>query len=198
MRQRVAIARALVNDPKLLLMDEPFGALDEITRDRLNEELLRVWENTGATILFVTHSIYEAAFLGQQVLLMAARPGRVREIVDVAAADAARSSQMRETPQFVELAAHLRRVLETLLMTAPALDASRIAARPTSATKRRGRNTSPRRARRHGGGVCLPARARRSCCSSSGSSPSSSSTSGRSSPRRRPRSRRRSTPNSGS
>jgi NitT/TauT family transport system ATP-binding protein len=112
MRQRVAIARALVNDPKLLLMDEPFGALDEITRDRLNEELLRLWENTGATILFVTHSIYEAAFLGQQVLLMAARPGRVREIIPVPLPNP-RLIGMRETPQFVELAAHLRRVLET-------------------------------------------------------------------------------------
>ena len=112
MRQRVAIARALVNGPQLLLMDEPFGALDEITRDRLNEELLRLWENTGATILFVTHSIYEAAFLGQQVLLMAARPGRVREIVPVPLANP-RHIAMRETPQFVELAAHLRRVLET-------------------------------------------------------------------------------------
>ncbi len=111
MRQRVAIARALVNDPKLLLMDEPFGALDEITRDRLNEELLRVWENTGATILFVTHSIYEAAFLGQQVLLMAARPGRVREIVAAPLANPRRLA-MRETPEFVALAAHLRRVLE--------------------------------------------------------------------------------------
>jgi NitT/TauT family transport system ATP-binding protein len=111
MRQRVAIARALVNDPKLLLMDEPFGALDEITRDRLNEELLRVWENTGATVLFVTHSIYEAAFLGQQVMLMAARPGRVREVVSVPLPNPRRIA-MRETPEFVELAAHLRRVLE--------------------------------------------------------------------------------------
>ena len=112
MRQRVAIARALVNGPQLLLMDEPFGALDEITRDRLNEELLRIWENTGATILFVTHSIYEAAFLGQNVLLMAARPGRVREVVPVPFAGP-RFVALRETPGFVELAAHLRRVLET-------------------------------------------------------------------------------------
>jgi len=112
MRQRVAIARALAIGPKLLLMDEPFGALDEITRDRLNEELLRIWENTGATILFVTHSIYEAAFLGQSVLLMAARPGRVREIVPVPL-PARRFIAMRETPEFVELAAHLRHVLET-------------------------------------------------------------------------------------
>jgi NitT/TauT family transport system ATP-binding protein len=112
MRQRVAIARALVNDPKLLLMDEPFGALDEITRDRLNVELLRIWESAGATILFVTHSIYEAAFLGQQVLLMAARPGRVREIVDVPL-PTPRGVEQRETPEFVELTSHLRRVLET-------------------------------------------------------------------------------------
>jgi NitT/TauT family transport system ATP-binding protein len=112
MRQRVSIARALVNDPRLLLMDEPFGALDEITRDRLNEELLSVWEETGTTILFVTHSIYEAAFLGQKVLLLAAHPGRVRETVPVPLPNPRRIEQ-RESLEFIELAAHLRRVLET-------------------------------------------------------------------------------------
>jgi NitT/TauT family transport system ATP-binding protein len=112
MRQRVAIARALVSGPKLLLMDEPFGALDEITRDRLNEELLQVWASTGTTVVFVTHSIYEAAFLGQEVLLLAARPGRVRELVSVGLPSPRRLS-MRESAEFVTLAAHLRRVLET-------------------------------------------------------------------------------------
>ena len=112
MRQRVAIARALVSGPRLLLMDEPFGALDEITRDRLNEELLQVWSSTGTTIVFVTHSIYEAAFLGQQVLLLAARPGRVRELVQVTLPMPRHLSQ-RETPEFTTLAGHLRRVLET-------------------------------------------------------------------------------------
>jgi NitT/TauT family transport system ATP-binding protein len=112
MRQRVAIARALVSGPRLLLMDEPFGALDEITRDRLNEELLQLWETTGTTIVFVTHSIYEAAFLGQSVLLLAARPGRVREQVPVTLPIPRRLAQ-RETPEFVSLAGHLRRVLET-------------------------------------------------------------------------------------
>jgi NitT/TauT family transport system ATP-binding protein len=111
MRQRVAIARALVSGPRLLLMDEPFGALDEITRDRLNEELLQVWQSTGTTIVFVTHSIYEAAFLGQKVLLLAARPGRVREMVPVTLPNPRRLA-MRETPEFVALAGHLRRVLE--------------------------------------------------------------------------------------
>jgi NitT/TauT family transport system ATP-binding protein len=111
MRQRVSIARALVSDPKILLMDEPFGALDEITRDRLNEELRRVWRDTGTTILFVTHSIYEAAYLGQRVLMLAANPGRVREIVPVRLPET-RTLDIRETADFVALAAYLRRVLE--------------------------------------------------------------------------------------
>ncbi|MEO8136525.1 MAG: ABC transporter ATP-binding protein [Betaproteobacteria bacterium] len=111
MRQRVSIARALVSDPQVLLMDEPFGALDEITRDRLNEELRRVWRETGKTILFVTHSIYEAAYLGQRVLMLAANPGRVREIVPVRLPED-RNLKIRDTVEFVELAAYLRRVLE--------------------------------------------------------------------------------------
>jgi NitT/TauT family transport system ATP-binding protein len=112
MRQRVSIARALLGGPRVLLMDEPFGALDEITRDRLNEELLRIWRESGTTIVFVTHSIYEAAFLGQQVLMLAARPGRVREIVTIDLPEP-RQLSMRESSQFTAQAAHLRAVLET-------------------------------------------------------------------------------------
>jgi NitT/TauT family transport system ATP-binding protein len=111
MRQRVAIARALASDPRVLLMDEPFGALDEITRDRLNEELRRLWRELGMTVLFVTHSIYEAAYLGQRVMMMAANPGRVQEVVPVDLPDD-RTLAVRETPEFVALTAHLRRVLE--------------------------------------------------------------------------------------
>jgi NitT/TauT family transport system ATP-binding protein len=112
MRQRVAIARALLGGPRILLMDEPFGAVDEITRDRLNEELLRIWRETGTTIVFVTHSIYEAAFLGTEVLVLAANPGRVREIMPIRL-DAPRKLSARETPEFMCQAAHLRAVLET-------------------------------------------------------------------------------------
>ncbi|MCH8111994.1 MAG: ABC transporter ATP-binding protein [Proteobacteria bacterium] len=110
MRQRVAIARALICRPRILLMDEPFGALDEITRDGLNEELLRIWEETGTTIIFVTHSIPEAAFLGQRVLVLTAQPGRVREYVDVDL-PYPRNLGIRDTLEFVRVTAHLRDLL---------------------------------------------------------------------------------------
>ena len=111
-RQRVSLARALVCAPRILLMDEPFGALDELTRDRLNEELLRVWRETRVTIVFVTHSIQEAAFLGQRVLVLEARPGRVREIVPVDLAPD-RTPAVRESLEFLRLTSHLRQVLAT-------------------------------------------------------------------------------------
>jgi NitT/TauT family transport system ATP-binding protein len=111
MRQRVAIARALVTRPRILLMDEPFGALDEITRDKLNEELLRIWQETGTTIVFVTHSIPEAVFLGQKVLLLASHPGRVKEYMSVDL-PYPRQLPIRDTLEFVTITAHLRKMLE--------------------------------------------------------------------------------------
>ena len=110
MQQRVAIARALSFSPSLILMDEPFGALDEMTRDRLNAELLRIWEATGATVVFVTHSIAEAVFLSSRIVVMSARPGRVRKVVDVDLAYP-RTSDTREEPRFFELATEVRELL---------------------------------------------------------------------------------------
>ncbi|TCD15399.1 ABC transporter ATP-binding protein [Oricola cellulosilytica] len=111
MRQRVSIARALVTKPKILLMDEPFGALDEITRDKLNEELLRIWQETGTTVVFVTHSIPEAAFLGEHVLVLASHPGRVKEFMPINLPHP-RQLKVRDTIEFVRITAHLRQLLE--------------------------------------------------------------------------------------
>jgi NitT/TauT family transport system ATP-binding protein len=110
MRQRVSIARALLGGPRILLMDEPFGALDEITRDRLNEELRRIWLQTGTTILFVTHSVYEAIYLGGTVLVLAANPGRVRSAVEIDL-PRERALAIRETEPFNRIAAKLRGLL---------------------------------------------------------------------------------------
>jgi NitT/TauT family transport system ATP-binding protein len=112
-RQRVAIARALLSRPRILLMDEPFGALDEITRDRLNEELLNLWQSTRMTVLFVTHSIMEAAYLGERVLVLASNPGRLRELEDLRGIKAAAKGAIREDPGFVAGMAHLRAVLRS-------------------------------------------------------------------------------------
>ncbi|MGB8003801.1 MAG: ABC transporter ATP-binding protein [Gaiellaceae bacterium] len=110
MQQRVSIARALSFSPSLLLMDEPFGALDEMTRERLNTELLRIWQETGSTVVFVTHSISEAVFLSTRVVVMSARPGRVAGIVPVDLAQP-RTSTTREEPHFFELVTQVREQL---------------------------------------------------------------------------------------
>jgi NitT/TauT family transport system ATP-binding protein len=110
MQQRVSIARALSFGPPLLLMDEPFGALDEMTRERLNLELLGIWEQSGSTVIFVTHSISEAVFLSTRVVVMSARPGRIVGIVDVDLPQP-RSIETREEPRFAELIREVRRLL---------------------------------------------------------------------------------------
>jgi len=107
MQQRASIARALSFDPVLLLMDEPFGALDEITRDHLNDQLLRLWERTGKTVVFVTHSIPEAVFLSTRIVIMSARPGRIIDVIDCDF-PRNRTIEIRETPEFVKIAHRVR------------------------------------------------------------------------------------------
>lgn len=112
MRQRVALARALIYEPSTLLMDEPFGALDEFTRDRLNLQLLDVWSHRRSTVLFVTHSIQEAIFLADRVIVMSPRPGRVAKLAAVPF-ERPRSLDLRYEPEFAQLAGELRRLLVT-------------------------------------------------------------------------------------
>ena len=110
MQQRVAIARALSFDPALLLMDEPFGALDEMTRERLNMELLRIWEASGSTVVFVTHSIAEAVFLSTRVVVMSPRPGRISDVIPIELPQP-RTAATREEPRFFELVTQVREAL---------------------------------------------------------------------------------------
>jgi NitT/TauT family transport system ATP-binding protein len=107
MQQRASIARALSFDPALLLMDEPFGALDEIVRDHLNEQLLRLWDKTNKTVVFVTHSIPEAVFLSTRIVVMSPRPGRIIDIIDCDF-PRDRTLEIRETPEFIKIAGRVR------------------------------------------------------------------------------------------
>ena len=111
MRQRVAIGQALIRNPRVMLMDEPFGALDALTRDHLNLELLNIWEAQRKTVLLVTHSIVEAIFLSDRVLVMSERPGRIVEDVKIDLPRPRDARSTRELPQFNEYLLHLNHLL---------------------------------------------------------------------------------------
>jgi NitT/TauT family transport system ATP-binding protein len=110
MQQRAAICRALINDPRILLMDEPFGALDAMTREQMNLDLQRIWAESGKTVVLITHSIPEAVFLGDRVVVMSPRPGRITEIVDIPM-KRPRSIESMGDPLFGQLTSHIRKLL---------------------------------------------------------------------------------------
>jgi len=103
MKQRVAIARSLAYDPEVLLMDEPFAALDAQTRENLQAELVRIWETSGKTIIFITHGIDEAVYLGQRVAVMTSRPGRIKQVIDIPLGRRSKEEDLRGSPEFAKL-----------------------------------------------------------------------------------------------
>jgi NitT/TauT family transport system ATP-binding protein len=115
MQQRAALARALALDPSILLMDEPFAALDEITRDRMAFELMRIWQQYRKTVIFVTHSLAEAVFLSDQVVLMSARPGRIHKIYDIDL-PRPRTEDTRLSDDFIRLVGEINRELYKVML----------------------------------------------------------------------------------
>ncbi|MEV4478426.1 ABC transporter ATP-binding protein [Micromonospora coxensis] len=133
MKQRVAIARSLAYDPDILLMDEPFAALDAQTRDTLQDELVRIWQATGKTVVFITHGIDEAVHLGQRVAVMTSRPGRIKQVIDIELGDRSAVDDVRSSDAF----RHHRHEIWTLLRDE--VRAARAAERPTAGARRPGR-----------------------------------------------------------
>jgi NitT/TauT family transport system ATP-binding protein len=120
MKQRVSVARAFANDPEVLLMDEPFASLDEQTKILLQEELLRIWEGSKKTVIFITHSIDEAVALGDRVLVMTARPGRIKAVVPVTLPRPRSVLELKGTPAFAELGGTVWALLRNEVVGAPA------------------------------------------------------------------------------
>lgn len=127
MKQRVAIARSLAFDPQVLLMDEPFAALDAQTRESLQDELLRIWQTTGKTILFITHGIDEAVYLGQRVAVLTSRPGRIKAVVDIDL-DRDTTADIRSSERFREVRHHIWTLLHDEVARAQDLEHAALAA----------------------------------------------------------------------
>lgn len=135
MKQRVAIARSLAYDPEVLMMDEPFAALDAQTRESLQGELLRIWEHTGKTIIFITHGIDEAVFLGQRVAVMTSRPGRIKQVIDIPPELHGGAEDIRALPVFGEVRHEVWTLLREEVLKAQEIERERNPGRTNSATQ---------------------------------------------------------------